>query len=84
MPSIIYSSIFELKGLFVLLSLLFAVVMKACIHLFRPDVGVVVVVEAWRLELTRRLPQNSAWLLYSKGIISLPTARNSNEVAGAR
>ncbi len=39
--------------------------------------AVVVVVEAWRLELTRRL-------LYLKGIITLPTARNSNEVARAR
>ncbi len=45
---------------------------------------VVVVVEAWRLELTRRSPYNSAWLLYLKGIIILPTARNRSEVARAR
>ncbi len=45
---------------------------------------VVVAVEAWRLELARRSPKNSAWLLYLKGIIALPTARNSNEVARAR
>ncbi len=45
---------------------------------------VVVVVEAWCLELTRRLPKNSAWLLDLKGIIALPTARNSNEVSRAR
>ncbi len=51
----------------------------------RVGVHVVVVVdEAWRLELTRRSPYNSAWLLYLKGIIALPTARNSNEVARAR
>ncbi len=43
--------------------------------------GLAVVVEAWRLELTRSSPQNSAWLLYLKGINALPTARNSNEVA---
>ncbi len=34
-----------------------------------------------RLELTRRSPQDSAWLLYLRAIIALPTARNSNEVA---
>ncbi len=45
---------------------------------------VVVVVEAWRLELTRRSPYNSARLLYFKGTIALPTPRNSNEVARAR
>ncbi len=41
----------------------------------------VVVVEAWRLEITRRSLLNRAWLLYLKGISALPTARNSNEVA---
>ncbi len=46
--------------------------------------GFDVVVEAWRLELTRRLPKNSAWLLDLKDIIALPTARNSNEVSRAR
>ncbi len=50
---------------------------------FGHAVVVVVVVEAWRLELARRSPKNSAWLLYLKGIIALPTARNSNEVARA-
>ncbi len=47
-------------------------------------VVVVAVVEAWRLKPTRRSPQNSAWLLYLEGIITLPTARNSNEVARTR
>ncbi len=42
-------------------------------------VVVVVVVEAWRLELTQRSPSNSVWLLYLKGITALSTARNSNE-----
>ncbi len=45
---------------------------------------VVVVVEAWRLELTQRLPLNSAWLLYLTNIIVRPTARNNNEVARAQ
>ncbi len=48
------------------------------------NVAVLVVVEALRLELTQRSPQKSAWLLYLKGIIDLPTARNSNGVARAR
>ncbi len=47
-------------------------------------VVVVVVVETWRLELARRSPLNGAWLLYLKGIITLHTARNSNEVARPR
>ncbi len=47
-------------------------------------VVVVVVVEAWRLELTQRLPENSTWLLNLKGIIALPTARNINEAAWAQ
>ncbi len=47
-------------------------------------VVVVVVVEAWRLKPTRRSPQNSGWLLYLKDIITLPTGRNSNEVARTR
>ncbi len=45
---------------------------------------IIVVVEAWLLELARGSPQNSAWLLYLEGVIALPTARNSNEVARAR
>ncbi len=36
--------------------------------------GAVVVVEAWRLELTRMAPQNSAWLLYLKGALYPPHA----------
>ncbi len=47
-------------------------------------VVVVVVVESWRLELTQRSPSNSAWLLYLKGIVTLPTAGNINDVARAR
>ncbi len=47
-------------------------------------VVVVVVVEAWRLELTQRSPLNSAWLLYLKDIVTLPNARKSNEVARVR
>ncbi len=43
----------------------------------------VVVIEAWRLELTRRSPKNSAWLLYLKGIVTLPIAFNSNAAARA-
>ncbi len=47
------------------------------------EARMVVVVEAWRLELTQRLPENSTWLLNLKGIIALPTARNRNEAARA-
>ncbi len=45
---------------------------------------VVVVVEAWRLDLTRSSSKNSIWLLNLNGITALSTARNSNEVARAR
>ncbi len=48
------------------------------------EARMVVVVEAWRLGLTQRLPENSTWLLNLKGIIALPTARNINEAAWAQ
>ncbi len=43
---------------------------------------VAVVVVAWRLKPTRRSPQNSAWLLYLKGIMTQPTARNRMRLQG--
>ncbi len=52
-------------------------------HTDRDD-DIIVVGKAWRLELTRWSPWNSARLLYLKGILALPTARNSIEVARAR
>ncbi len=46
--------------------------------------AVAAVVEAWCLELIQRSPKKSAWPLYSKGFIALPTAQNNNAVARER
>ncbi len=45
---------------------------------------VVAVLEARRLQLTRRPLQNGVWLLYLKGIIALPNERNCYEFTRAR
>ncbi len=49
-----------------------------------PCVTVVVVVVAWRLELTDGHPKITLGYLTLKGIIALPNARNSNELARAQ